>query len=60
MEDGKSNVERLIEAGALDPEDLTDEHADIVNTMFEPEEMETLVKMSKHLKKAPHRSSAAF
>ena len=56
----KSNVETLIDAGALDPDDISDEHAKIVNEEFAPEEMDTLIKMSKKLKKAPHKSTAAF
>jgi hypothetical protein len=60
MADNKTNVDILIEAGALDPNDLSDDHREIVNSQFSPEEMQTLIKMSKTLKKAPHRSSAAF
>lgn len=60
MADQKTNVETLIEAGALDPNDISDEHAKIVNNEFGAEEMDTLIKMSKVLKKEPHKSSAAF
>jgi hypothetical protein len=60
MAGSKTNVDLLIEAGALDPNDISDEHKAIVNNDFSPEEMQTLIKMSKKLKKAPHKSSAAF
>ncbi|MEM7613400.1 MAG: hypothetical protein AAF813_02475 [Pseudomonadota bacterium] len=59
-ETGKTNADVLIEAGALDPEDLSEDHRKVVNEEFSPEEMETLIKMSKKLKKKPHASSAAF
>ncbi|MEM8869817.1 MAG: hypothetical protein AAGB10_03335 [Pseudomonadota bacterium] len=59
-ETAKTNAEILIEAGALDPDDLSDEHRKVVDEEFGPDEMETLIKMSKKLKKKPHGSSAAF
>lgn len=60
MADRKSNVDLLIDKGALDPNDLTDEHAKIINEEFEPEEMDTLVKMQQRIKKQKLGSGAAF
>lgn len=60
MADKKSNVDLLIEKGALDENDLTDEHARIINEEFEPQEMDTLVKMQQKIKKQKLGSGAAF
>jgi hypothetical protein len=60
MDAQKSNVDLLIDKGALDPDDLTEEHARIINEEFEPAEMDTLVKMQQKIKKQKLGSGAAF
>lgn len=42
---GKSNVELLHEANALDGQDLSDEQLEMLNKEFSAEEMKTLVKL---------------
>lgn len=60
MDGQKTNVDVLIEKGALDPDDISEEHARIINEEFAPEEMDTLVKMSQRIKKQKLGSGAAF
>lgn len=60
MSDEKTNAQVLIEAGALDPDDLDAEHEEILNNEFTREEMDTLIKMQQRIKKQKLGSGAAF
>jgi len=60
MAEEKTNVQLLIEKGALDPNDITEAHAKSLNEDFDASEMDTIVKMSQKIKKAKFGSQAAF
>lgn len=60
MSDNMTNLEYLESKGALNREDITEEHEASINNDFTREEMDTLIKMKQKIKGEKFSSGAAF
>lgn len=56
----KTNMDILEDANAINSDEVTDAHKDIINNDFSAAEMQTLIKMQQKIKGEKFSSGAAF
>ena len=52
----KTNVEKLEEAGVLDPTEMSPEHIEALNANVTEEELDVLIRVSKKIKMGPFKA----